>query len=178
MPRPFPFNTQPLPNDPIWRDYGYAMPNGSNNGFPMSQLAQSYPATPNRGTLEYTIPTSPPRLVRSTGFPRSRSASINSTRTTNPAPVPFANLLAAIPENNNESVNMLPENENVEFSNTNEEYGNSNNNYNSNNENPKPLRKKVRLTTNGNAHGGKRSAKRRSTKRRLVKRRTHRAPRK
>jgi hypothetical protein len=187
-PRPFPFNTQPLANDPIWREYGYNMPN--ENDF---QLAQSYPATPNRGTLEYTVPPSPPRLVRSTGFPRSRSASINSTAsnnstgTTNPAPVLFANQLAAIPENNNESVNMLRENENGEFSNTNEEYSNINSNYNSNNENPKPLRKKVKLTTNGNAHGGKRSAKRsakrrsakrRSAKRRSAKRRTHRAPRK
>jgi hypothetical protein len=193
VPRPFPFNTQPFANDPIWGIYGHSMPNGSNNGFPMSQLAQSYPATPTHGTLEYTVPPSPPRLARSTGFPRSRSASMNSTAsnnstgTTNPAPVPFANLLAAIPENN-ESVNMLAENENGELSITNEEYSNNNSNYNSNNENPKPLRKKVKLTTNGNAHGGKRSAKRsakrsvkrsarRSTKR-STKRHTHRAPRK
>ena len=76
-PRPFPFNTQPMANDPIWREYGYNMPN--DNGF---QLAQSYPATPNRGTLEYTVPPSPPRLVRSRGFLRNRSASINSTATT------------------------------------------------------------------------------------------------
>ncbi len=161
---------------------------------PVSQLAQSYPATPNHGTLEYTVPPSPPRLVRSTGFPRNRSASMNSTvsnnstGTTNPAPVPFANRLATIPENNNEnneSVNMLPENENGELSNTNEEYSNNNSKYNSNNENPKPPRKKGKLTTNENAHGGKRPVKRtmkhRSTKRRSAKRsvkRTHRAPRK
>ena len=131
-PRPFPFNTQPMANDPIWREYGYNMPN--DNGF---QLAQSYPATPNRGTLEYTVPPSPPRLVRSRGFLRNRSASINSTATTNPEPVPLANILAAIPENNNESVNMLPENENaVEPSNT----SNSSNN-NSENENPRPPKK-------------------------------------
>jgi hypothetical protein len=174
-PRPFPFNTQPLANDPIWREYGYNMPN--ENDF---QLAQSYPATPNHGTLEYTVPPTPPRLERSRGFPRSRSASMNSTAsnnstaTTNPEPVPFANRLAIIPENNNESVNMPGENENVEVSNTNEEYSNNNSNYNSNNENPRPP-KKGRFAP---GVGGKRSTKRSVKRRTRRTRRTHRAPRK
>jgi hypothetical protein len=162
-PRPFPFNTQPMANDPIWREYGYSMPN--ENEF---QLAQSYPATPNRGTLEYTVPPSPPRLVRSRGFLRNRSESINSTATTNPEPVPLANILAAIPESNNESVNMLPENENAaEASNT----SNNSNTNNSENENPRPL-KKGRFVP---GVGGKRKTRRRAQRKRKTqhRRRAH-----
>lgn len=150
-----------MANDPIWREYGHNMPN--ENDF---QLAQSYPATPNRGTLEYTVPPSPPPLERSRGFLRNRSASINSTATTNPEPVPLANILAAIPENNNVSVNMLPENEsdsqNFFLSSTNEENNNEN-------ENPKP-RKRVRITGNNTSRGGKRKTRRRAQR----KRKTHR----
>lgn len=161
-PRPFPFNTQPLANDPIWREYGYSMPN--NNNF---QLAQSYPATPVREeTQEYEIPQSPPQLLRRNPFLRNRSASINSTATTNPEPISFADRLESIPENNNQSVNMLPENESG-FQNsfslsTNEE------NY-SENENPKP-RKRVRITGNNTSRGGKRKTRRRAHR----KRKTHR----
>lgn len=116
----------------------------ANNGFPLSQLAQRAP-TPNG----YRSPSVNRRGRNAPGAPaRVRLHSYNFGAAASPGPsmdprTSFQNILesaaAAGPNNNNQSVNMLPENENAAVSpNTS---NNSNSSNNSENENPRPPKK-------------------------------------